>query len=99
VNRICTQDPVTKIGPWGGGSGRPSDVDVLPRRLISVVIHSGRVINSLMFTYSDCDGQQHSAGPWGGTANPLEGSSHTVSTSLINNNFYQPYVADGLICI
>ncbi|KAF7041369.1 hypothetical protein CFC21_051179 [Triticum aestivum] len=72
------QDPVTKIGPWGGGSGRPSDVDVLPRRLISVVIHSGRVINSLMFTYSDCDGQQHSGGPWGGTANPLEGSSHTI---------------------
>ncbi|KAF7062472.1 hypothetical protein CFC21_069073 [Triticum aestivum] len=30
------QDSVTKIGPWGSDTGRPNDVDVLPRRLISV---------------------------------------------------------------
>uniref|UniRef100_A0ACD5WE33 Uncharacterized protein n=1 Tax=Avena sativa TaxID=4498 RepID=A0ACD5WE33_AVESA len=72
------QDSVMKIGPWGGNSVRPNDVDVLPRRLISVVLHSGKVINSFTFTYSDCDGQEHTAGPWGRTSEPKDGSSHTI---------------------
>nr|XP_051190863.1 protein GOS9-like [Lolium perenne] len=67
-----------KIGPWGGDSGTPNDVDVLPRRLISVTVHSGKAINSLTFTYSDCNGQEHTTGPWGRTVEPLDGSSHTI---------------------
>uniref|UniRef100_A0ACD5WRX8 Uncharacterized protein n=1 Tax=Avena sativa TaxID=4498 RepID=A0ACD5WRX8_AVESA len=74
----CTQDSVMRIGPWGSDSGRPNYVDVLPRRLIRVVVHSGKIINSLTFTYSDCNGQEHTAGPWGRTGEPLDGTSHTI---------------------
>lgn len=72
------QDSVIKIGPWGGDSGRPDDVDVLPRHLISVTVHSGKVINSFAFTYSDCNGQEHTVGPWGSTSEPLDDSSHKI---------------------
>ncbi|CAM0870783.1 unnamed protein product [Alopecurus aequalis] len=72
------QDSVMKIGPWGGDLGSSYDVDVLPRRLISVVVHSGKVINTLTFTYSDCNGQEHTAGPWGRTGEPTDGSSHQI---------------------
>ncbi|KAM0879337.1 hypothetical protein ACQ4PT_034313 [Festuca glaucescens] len=72
------QDLVMKVGPWGGDSGSPNDVDVLPRRLISVLVHSGKVINSIAFTYSDCNGQEHTAGPWGRTGDPADESSHMI---------------------
>lgn len=72
------QDSVTKIGPWGGDSGRPNDVDVLPRRLMSVVVHNSTVINSLTFAYIDWDGKQQIAGPWGWTPEPFEGKIDTI---------------------
>ncbi|VAI25335.1 unnamed protein product [Triticum turgidum subsp. durum] len=72
------QDSVTKIGPWGSDTGRPNDVDVLPRRLISVVVHNSTVINSLTFAYIDWDGQQQTAGPWDWTPEPFDGKIDTI---------------------
>ncbi|XP_048532904.1 interleukin-1 receptor-associated kinase 3-like isoform X2 [Triticum urartu] len=72
------QDSVTKIGPWGSDTGRPNDVDVLPGRLISVVVHNSTVINSLTFAYIDWDGQQQTAGPWGWTPEPFDGKIDTI---------------------
>jgi hypothetical protein len=97
-NENCIQDSITKIGPWGGDSGSPSDVDVLPRRLISVVVHSSMVINSLTFTYNDCDGQQQTAGPWGGSGEPLDGNPHTVSIIITNYLLSTMYV-HKYVCI
>ncbi|XP_062201797.1 mannose/glucose-specific lectin-like [Phragmites australis] len=72
---------ITKIGPWGRNSWGYHDVEVLPRRLISVLVHSGKVINSLAFTYSDCDGQQRTAGSWG-EGPRHDGSFHTIQFGL-----------------
>jgi hypothetical protein len=47
--------------------------------LESVTIHSGDVIDSLEFSYSDRDGQKHSIGPWGG----LGGTAYMVSTPFV----------------
>uniref|UniRef100_M8C4Q6 B3 domain-containing protein n=1 Tax=Aegilops tauschii TaxID=37682 RepID=M8C4Q6_AEGTA len=71
------QDSVTKIGPWGGDSGRPNDVNVLPRRLLSVVVRNSTVISSLTFTYIDWDGQPQTAGPWGGLGESFDGKVDT----------------------
>ncbi|KAF7056086.1 hypothetical protein CFC21_063527 [Triticum aestivum] len=72
------QDSVTKIGPWGGDSGRPNDVNVLPRRLLSVVVRNSTVISSLTFTYIDWDGQPQTAGPWGGLGESFDGKVDTI---------------------
>ncbi|EEC68267.1 hypothetical protein OsI_36302 [Oryza sativa Indica Group] len=55
-----------KIGPCGGNGGKAHDIMVLPHRLENVTICSDIVIHSLAFSYSDHDGQHHTAGPWGG---------------------------------
>uniref|UniRef100_A0A8I6XYD5 Jacalin-type lectin domain-containing protein n=1 Tax=Hordeum vulgare subsp. vulgare TaxID=112509 RepID=A0A8I6XYD5_HORVV len=73
-----TKALITKIGPWGGDGGRSCNVDVLPRRLISVVVRSNEVIDSIAFTYMGCDGKLHSAGPWGGHGATRNGTSHTI---------------------
>ncbi|EAY90358.1 hypothetical protein OsI_11938 [Oryza sativa Indica Group] len=60
---------VAKIGPWGGDyGGRDHDVTVAPRRLRSVSLRHGKIIDSIAFTYDggDGDGELHSVGPWGG---------------------------------
>ena len=41
------------------------DITMAPNSLESVTICSGTIVDSLMFTYRDNDGQQHTAGPWG----------------------------------
>ncbi|XP_066165395.1 uncharacterized protein [Oryza sativa Japonica Group] len=68
------EDSLAKIGPWGWNGGSHRDIKVAPRRLESVTIHSGNVIDSLEFSYSDRDGQKHSIGPWGG----LGGTAYTI---------------------
>lgn len=55
-----------KFGPWGGGEGTPQDIKVLPYRLDRIAISSGPIIDSIEFSYTDQDGQDHTAGPWGG---------------------------------
>ncbi|KAF2933582.1 hypothetical protein DAI22_04g094600 [Oryza sativa Japonica Group] len=60
------EDSLVKIGPWGWNRGSHRDIKVAPQCLESVTIHSGDVIDSLEFSYSDRDGQKHSIGPWGG---------------------------------
>ncbi|XP_040378440.1 horcolin-like [Oryza brachyantha] len=58
---------VAKIGPWGGDyGGRDHDLTVAPRRLRSVALRHGKIIDSVAFTYADGDGALHSVGPWGG---------------------------------
>lgn len=72
------KDLITKVGLWGGESGSLHDPIVVPRRLASVVIFSGKVIHSLTFTYIDCDGHQHSSGPWGGLGTSKTGAFHAI---------------------
>ncbi|CAM0871588.1 unnamed protein product [Alopecurus aequalis] len=62
-----------KIGPWGGTIGQVHDIEVAPKRLESVTISSGDVIDSLSFSYYDHDRKHRTAGPWGGVG----GSTHS----------------------
>lgn len=71
---VCTQFGHAKIGPCGGNGGKAHDIMVLPHRLENVTICSDIVIHSLAFSYSDHDGQHHTAGPWGGDG----GNNQTV---------------------
>lgn len=57
---------VARIGPWGGVGNALHDIAESPHRLQRVTIFSGTIVNSLEYLYSDGDGQQHTAGPWGG---------------------------------
>nr|CAB3462273.1 unnamed protein product [Digitaria exilis] len=70
----CTQYPVTKIGTWGGNGGSAQDITELPKRLESVTIMSGDVIDSIKFSYIDQAGKKRTAGPWGGSG----GHPHTI---------------------
>ncbi|CAN6180174.1 unnamed protein product [Urochloa humidicola] len=75
------KDPVTKVGLWGGKGGSAKDVTKPPKRLQSVTIHSGTVIDSIKFTYVDQAGQKHTAGAWGGSG----GFAHTID--LVDSEF------------
>lgn len=66
---------VTKIGPWGGNGGSAQDITEPPKRLESITIRSGSVVDSIAFSYLDQVGQKHTAGPWGGSG----GKPKTVS--------------------
>ncbi|KAL6650570.1 hypothetical protein ACP70R_009495 [Stipagrostis hirtigluma subsp. patula] len=66
--------PITKVGPWGGHGGSPQDITEPSKHLESITIHSGSVVDSIQFTYTDHAGQRHSAGPWGGPG----GNPHTI---------------------
>lgn len=62
---------VAKIGPWGGDyGGRDHDVTVAPRRLRSVSLRHGKIIDSIAFTYDggDGDGELHLSGRGAATA-------------------------------
>ncbi|XP_052139285.1 mannose/glucose-specific lectin-like [Oryza glaberrima] len=56
----------TKVGPWGGNGGTPQDITETPKRLESITIRSGEVVDSISFSYFDQAGQKRVAGPWGG---------------------------------
>lgn len=82
--RQTQESDLAKIGPWGGNGGQTHDVVVAPKRLESVAIRSGAVVNSLAFTYRGHDGQQHVAGPWG---DPAAGSARTDTVQLGSSEF------------
>jgi hypothetical protein len=63
---VYFQAGVARIGPWGGDGKVLHDIKEKPYHLQIVTIFSGTIINSLEYLYSDQDGQQHTAGPWGG---------------------------------
>ena len=67
------------IGPWGGHGGSPKDITEPPKRLESITVKSGVVIDSITFTYIDQTGKKHTAGPWGGSG----GSPYKVSSDDI----------------
>uniref|UniRef100_A0A0E0R942 Jacalin-type lectin domain-containing protein n=1 Tax=Oryza rufipogon TaxID=4529 RepID=A0A0E0R942_ORYRU len=70
-----------KIGPCGGNGGKAHDIMVLPHRLENVTICSDIVIHSLAFSYSDHDGQHHTAGPWGELLTTVSGTFGSYNTS------------------
>lgn len=53
----------------GGAGGELRDIDMEvtppPHRLKAVWLKHGAVIDSLQFSYTDCDGREQGAGPWG----------------------------------
>jgi hypothetical protein len=51
------------------------DIAEAPRRLESITVNSGSVVDSIAFSYLDNSGQKRSAGRWGGPG----GDPHTVS--------------------
>jgi hypothetical protein len=52
----------------GGNGGDEFDIpdQAPPKRLESVIIRSGDVIDSIAFSYTDQAGMRQTAGPWGG---------------------------------
>jgi hypothetical protein len=46
------------------------DVVEPPKRLESITIRSGAVIDAIEFSYVDQAGQKRTAGPWGGAGGP-----------------------------
>lgn len=74
-----TCESLAKIGPWGGNGGQVHDIAMAPHHLESVTICSGTIIDSLMFTYRDNDGRQHTAGPWGRSG--LSARTETIKLS------------------
>jgi len=68
----------TKIGPWGGNGGSAQDITEPPKRLESITLSSGSVVDSIAFSYVDQAGQKHTAGPWGGPG----GNPNTVSNPV-----------------
>jgi hypothetical protein len=62
------------MGPWGGmgGDAHENDITVAPRRLKSITISCDVVVDSLAFTCTDQNGQQHAAGPWGESGSRIE---------------------------
>ncbi|XP_037419370.1 disease resistance protein Pik-2-like [Triticum dicoccoides] len=57
---------LSRVEPFGGTGGRARDIKVAPHRLENVIIHSGDIVDSLAFSYTDHGRQQRTAGPWGG---------------------------------
>jgi hypothetical protein len=76
-----TASPV-KVGPWGGSSGTPRDINPRqePVKLESFTVHStqyvGGRIYGFSFTYVDLNGQSIRVGPWG----KANGQPQTVRT-------------------
>ncbi|RCV15904.1 hypothetical protein SETIT_3G095300v2 [Setaria italica] len=70
MDRIRETLPI-KVGPWGGSEANPFDITEEPKRLESVTVRSGAVINSFGFTYVDLAGQKHTVGPVGGNGGKL----------------------------
>ncbi|EER98288.1 hypothetical protein BDA96_02G096700 [Sorghum bicolor] len=70
-----TMYPVIKVGPFGGSGGSAMDITEAPRRLESITVYAGVVLDSIAFSYIDNSGQKRSAGRWGG---PGGGGPHTI---------------------
>jgi len=68
VPRSFSDPEQNKDGPWGGEGDNEGDYEEgqEPRRLLSVTIHSGFVVDALEFEYVDQTGQNRTYGPWGG---------------------------------
>lgn len=60
-----------KIGVWGLGEGIEFDVTEPPKRLDSVMIQAGDIIDSFGFSYTDQAGKKHTVGPSGGRGGSL----------------------------
>lgn len=54
-----------------------------PKRLKSVTVHSGSVVESVEFSYICQNGQKYTAGPWGGGGGGPGGSNCTVRERLL----------------
>ncbi|KAM3373125.1 hypothetical protein ACQJBY_019850 [Aegilops geniculata] len=65
---------LTKLGPWGGSGGSDKDIVEAPRRLESITVSSGLIVDSIKFSYVDQAGQKHTGGPWGGSG----GNQNTI---------------------
>ncbi|KAI4967235.1 jacalin-related lectin 10-like [Hordeum vulgare subsp. vulgare] len=65
---LKSESLLTKLGPWGGNGGGDKDIlEAVPRRLESITVSSGSIVDSIKFSYVDQTGQKHNAGPWGGS--------------------------------
>nr|CAB3462004.1 unnamed protein product [Digitaria exilis] len=60
-----------KIGTWGGDSGKTFNVTEPPKRLESVTIRAGDIVDSFGYSYVDQAGKKHTVGPCGGTGGRL----------------------------
>uniref|UniRef100_A0A0D9XAK4 Jacalin-type lectin domain-containing protein n=1 Tax=Leersia perrieri TaxID=77586 RepID=A0A0D9XAK4_9ORYZ len=76
--RCHVQPQPIKNVAHGANVGPIQNVVVPPRRLESVFINSGQVIDSLKFTYTGADGRVHTLGPWGGQGGFGENSEFTL---------------------
>ncbi|KAK1604454.1 hypothetical protein QYE76_028127 [Lolium multiflorum] len=78
--------PVYKTELLGGNGGDAFDISEQPKRLDSVTIRSGNVIDSIALSYIDQAGNKKTDGPWGGSG----GFSNTIllaPTEIVNKVF------------
>uniref|UniRef100_A0ACD5TBJ0 Uncharacterized protein n=1 Tax=Avena sativa TaxID=4498 RepID=A0ACD5TBJ0_AVESA len=90
-----------KEGLFGAAtSGKGYDIPVAPERLQSVTIRSDHVIHSIAYSYIDVDGEEKTAGQWGGSGGhetkivfaPSETVKKIVGTTgLYKDPKYQAY--------
>ena len=78
---------------WGLGEGIEFDVTEPPKRLDSVMIQSGDIIDAFGFSYTDEAGQKHTVGPYGGSG----GSLTTVSKNFESSESYLTLWSEALI--
>uniref|UniRef100_A0A0E0A719 Jacalin-type lectin domain-containing protein n=1 Tax=Oryza glumipatula TaxID=40148 RepID=A0A0E0A719_9ORYZ len=83
---------LVKIGQWGGYGGSAQDITVTPIKLTGMTIRSGNAIDSISFSYSGIDGQEHVVGPWGGngghaTTIMLGPTEHVIEVSGTHGKF------------
>ncbi|KAF8666404.1 hypothetical protein HU200_053511 [Digitaria exilis] len=75
-----------KIGTWGGDGGEDFDVTEAPKRLESVTIRAGYVVDAIGFSYIDQLGKKHTVGPCGG--NGGNDTTSQLAPSEYVKNFY-----------
>nr|UDO48201.1 PH02Gene03445.t1 [Phyllostachys edulis] len=81
---------LTKIGPWGGNGGTAQDITEAPRRLESITVCSGEIVDSIVFSYIDHTGQKRTAGRLGGSG------GHPNTIQLASSEFVKE--VSGTIC-
>ena len=72
---------------WGLGEGIEFDVTEPPKRLDSVMIQAGDIIDSFGFSYTDQAGKKHTVGPSGGRGGSLTTVRKLCKQHVCRKNF------------
>jgi hypothetical protein len=68
------------------------DLTEASKRLESITVCSGMVVDSIAFSYVDFSGQKRSAGPWGGSGGNPETVSELVEDCSMDSQNVHAYI-------